>query len=1147
MAVDNYLPKPGDENRIDNKQRTMRGAIAGLMAHSSKIRIASAYFRLSGITELEEDFREFFARSEDNKIELLLSNQYDTKSHETRKVLGIAEGTVEYNSEQFYLDNQFYQELVKWIQSGRIEVKIFVDEKFYETHDKADIAFLHGKAYMFTAADEYISNSVLIGSSNFTYGGLVSNRELNIFSSDSFPPIKCWFDEMWQEYSEDYADELIKDLEDQKEKYAKPKVTYTPIEYFYWNLGKYFGKKASKTLVARIKEIEKNLPYPSRSDGSKYFAHQLYGIQHVYEALKEFDTQVLADGVGLGKTLEAASIIKLYLQDLSLENDNRQILILANDRLREQWQEELRNVGVDSSKIHITTRQKFTGLGEKDIQYYAETYALVVIDEAHEGFLRKGNKAYQNMEKMIAYARNTQSRVLRGLLLTATPWNNSREDVIRLGLLFLNLDKVPKERQYYNYVLTSREKLLYDIKDSGNYNHAAYVEFWKDLYYQRTRVSLATDEYLSDRYPKREFPLESGDAPFTITYSPEVSDALSEILERLIDLKLPYQDTIWQYFGPDQISNVILRQRFQLLRRVDSSNAAFGKSLQNIKIKLKKIQNDILQLQNESLIQVKKYFYSKVNEEYAEDVRENEEGFDFGDEFEKNEIELNKSQQDRVRLINDKLTEQSLSEILDEILEDTKRDIQNLDEILEVWGIVSKQDEKQRMVISQIREIVTRGEKVLVFSEFSDTVEDYFKRMLEDETILSAGVGMVYGGSTRIDYDDSTKKDVLGRFSPISKSYELFEKKEISVLIGTDAISTGQNLQDANHVITVELPYNPMRLEQRIGRIDRPKPKGDNKIFVYAFPSEEIISAELRLSERFEDKAKGATTDTEGDFKLPFVHDGKYKGVVESLTDEEKRTNNNQEELIASVSEFEARERVRSFYEQIGNDFIKGREYYVFPYSFVSGTDSLLFFKGELRDINDNKIECTEPQIWDLSNISQISFLEVENKIGKLLGKGLSPTLEEAEKIFSQNEDKQNEIVELIVSKYNKSLKDISNLEQQPTYISELRRQLMDNYKNYRNSFIEQKVNGKKFKEIATTLNSRGFNSEQQLFLKNLRGENGKVSTTKISENIWKNLNRFIEVFEVRNTLKNEIHEDRNSKANSGTSDLRVISGIMKF
>ena len=116
-------------------------------------------------------------------------------------------------------------------------------------------------------------------------------------------------------------------------------------------------------------------------------------------------------------------------------------------------------------------------------------------------------------------------------------------------------------------------------------------------------------------------------------------------------------------------------------------------------------------------------------------------------------------------------------------------------------------------------------------------------------------------------------------------------KKEISVLIGTDAISTGQNLQDADHIITIELPYNPMRLEQRIGRIDRPKMKGENRIFVYAFPSEEVISAELKLSERFEGKAKGATTDTQGDFKLPFFHNGSYKGVVESLSD----NNNNSE------------------------------------------------------------------------------------------------------------------------------------------------------------------------------------------------------------------------------------------------------------
>ena len=103
MAKDNYSPKIGDENRIDNKERTLRGAIAGLMATNGQICIASGYFRLSGITELEDDFRDFFARSEDNKIELLISNKYDTKNPETRAIL--QEATKEYSAESFYLDN----------------------------------------------------------------------------------------------------------------------------------------------------------------------------------------------------------------------------------------------------------------------------------------------------------------------------------------------------------------------------------------------------------------------------------------------------------------------------------------------------------------------------------------------------------------------------------------------------------------------------------------------------------------------------------------------------------------------------------------------------------------------------------------------------------------------------------------------------------------------------------------------------------------------------------------------------------------------------------------------------------------------------------------------------------------------------------
>ena len=1147
MAIDNYIPKIGDENRIDNKERTMRGAIAGLMAENNQIKIASGYFRLSGITELEGDFRDFFARSEKNKIELLLSNQYDMKNSESRKVLHIAEGEAEYSTESFYLDNQFYQQLVEWIQTGRIEVKIFVDEKFYKTHSKADIAFLHGKAYIFSETEISRTGSVLIGSSNFTYGGLVENRELNIFSSDSFPPIRNWFDEMWNNYSEAYADELVADLEEQKNRYSKPKVKYTPVEYFYWNLGKYFGKKAPKNLISRIKEIEKNLPYPSRKDGNKFFAHQFYGIQHVYEALKEFDAQVLADGVGLGKTLEAAAIIKLYLQDLSLKDDKRKILILANDRLRGQWLEELDNVEIERSKFDITTRQKFTGLDEKTIQYYAETYALVVIDEAHEGFLRQNNKAYKNMKTMIEYARVTQSRDLRGLLLTATPWNNSREDVIRLGLLFLNLDNVPTSRQYYNYILTNREKILYDIKDSGNYNQEAYIEFWRDLFYQRTRVSLAKDEYLSDRYPIREFPLEDGKNPFTISYSSEVSEALKEILERLITLNLPYQDTVWQYFGPNKESNVILRQRFQLLRRADSSNAAFGKSLRNIKNKLEIFQNEIQSLQKENISTVKKYFYAKISEDYADKVKDNENIFDFGNDFDDNEELLNKAQKDRIRLIDEQLTEQSLSEILARMLEDSDDDIQDLDEILSAWEVVSKQDEKQRIIIDEIKNIVLRGEKVLVFSEFSDTVENYFKELIKDDEILSAGVGMIHGGSARINYDESSKIDVLGRFSPISKSYKLFDNSEISVLIGTDAISTGQNLQDAGHVMTIELPYNPMRLEQRIGRIDRPKAKGKNKIFVYAFPSEEIISAELKLSERFESKAKGATVDTEGDFKLPFVNKGQYKGIITSLEEENFKAVKGQEELIASVSDFEARERVRDFYEKLGEEFSLGMDYYAFPYSFISATESLILFMANLMDINGKKIESTFPEIWDFKNSKQISFVDSEYRIRNLFGKEIFPEVRQAEQKIEQIDSYKKDIIEKLVKVYNSNLKLVNELEEQPIYISELRSYLIDNMRSFRKNFADQGVSGKEFKIIADSLSNRGFNPEQQLFLKNLKDESGRLSTSRVTQNIWKNLNRFVEVFALKNLIGQETNKPLaiKNKANNNRSELEVLAGVI--
>lgn len=1146
MASDKFIPKIGDTNRIDNTLgRTMRGAIAGLMEDSGMIRIASGYFRLSGLVELEDDLKEFFNRSPQNKIRLLLSNQYDQANAETRKVLDIAEDPAEYQSEYFLLDNQFYRDIVEWVQSGRIEVKIFVDSKFRETHSKEDIAFLHGKAYLFSPSETSRNGDVLIGSSNFTYGGLVKNRELNIYSQDTFSPIKSWFEEMWDQYAEDYSEKLLQEFSSQKKKYSKPKVAYTPIKYLYWNLGKYYGVKTPETLDMRIKGIEEKLPYARHKDGNKYFAHQFIGIRHVYLQLLKFDTQVLADGVGLGKTLEATSIIKLYQQDMATQNDNRRVLILAGKRLKEQWEDELRNAGVSRDQVDITTRQAFTNWSDDQLQNAAEIYALFVIDEAHEGFLRKNNKAYENVQKIIHIARNVQGRTIRGLLLTATPWNNSREDVIRLGLLFLNVLKVPSDRQYRSYVITNREKLLYDTNDSGKYNHQAYIEFWKDLFYQRTRTSLANEEYLSDRYPTRQFPLENGDKPFVLKYSPDVSKALSDTLERLISLKLPYQDTVWQYFGPDVTSNINLRQRFTLLRMVDSSNAAFSNSLKNIKKKLENFREDILGLKNAGLKEAKQYFVNKIDSDFKLDNMDDDLSLDLFDEEDDHRFDnLSSAQQNRINYINEELTENTLDDYLSRMLNDTTADIQSMDEILSQWEIVAAKDEKKKIILKKIKEIVSKGNKILIFSEFAKTVESYFKGCLSDPEILKAGVGMVEGSKSMINHEECPKEEALGRFSPQSKSYSLDGKSEISVLIGTDAISTGQNLQDANYLITIELPYNPMRLEQRIGRIDRPKLNGDNNIYIYAFPSEEVINAELRLAERYEDKATSAKEDTEGDFKLPFVDNGEYKGLVSgsSLLEDASQ---NKETIVASVQEDEARGRAYDYYAKIGTEFKVNEKTPFYPYSFGKECESILLCQTDLYDINQKEIKKTDPTLWDITTLEKLPFVKAENIVHKMLNADAALAQDEANHLLKNVRPKEQEVIEQEIRDYNSNLKQVNDLETQPSYIAKIRETLKSGMREYRNNFIEQHVNGKKFNQIVESLSSRGFSKEQKQYLQLLMDPDGKISTRRVQENIWNNLNRFVELFDAEMLDLESSGNDYARKANDEFSKLKVVSGLI--
>nr|WP_236671919.1 helicase-related protein [Enterococcus sp. BWB1-3] len=1062
-----------------------------------------------------------------------------------------------FEDELFYPDNEFFCDVVNWIKEGRIQVRVFVGEEFINTNNLKKIEFLHGKAYLFSETRKSTSGHVLIGSSNFTQGGLVKNRELNIYSNDTWRVITDWFSEIWENYSIEYSRELINELETEKKQgiinwteYEKTK-KYTPVGYVYYQLAKFYGEKKDLTLEQRIRTIENSLPYPLRKDGSKFFIHQRQGIEKVYEKLLKQDTVVLADGVGLGKTLETATVIKLFLEDFSQSNDKRKILILANSRLEEQWHFELRNVKVNRSDYDIITRQSFALKTDEDLDFYAEYYGLIIIDEAHEGFLKIKNRAYQRMQELIIKSRNNKSRELRGLLMTATPWNNSREDVIRLGTLFLNSEKIDLGRQYRSYVINNNLSSMYETKRRQDINQVAYEQFWNDIFIQRTRFSLSNENHLSDKYPKRVFPLEqNGDEPYRIGYSPEVSLALNNILEKLIRLKLPYQDTIIQYFS-DSESNLLIRQRQQLLRRADSSNVAFKRSLENIDKRLKMFNQEIEELQTENLSTVKQYFKSLIDKRF----KEVEDTFELDLDFSEDEEWLNdigQAKLNRLKLIDQALTESNLTNYLNRIITDIKKDRAQLKSILENWRKISDDDRKKKAICEEISKELEHGNKVLLFTEFVDTARDYYNSLMANPQFSSHGVGFVSGKNSSANNEVVDKEDVLGRFSPSSKKYkhELLPGKEINILIGTDAISTGQNLQDATVVMTIELPYNPMRLEQRIGRIDRPKELLNGEISIYAFPSDEIINAEIALLSRYQLKAESASYDTNSDINLPFMKDIKENGLRIALERNEVRENTF--DFLSKpmeVSEQEAKYRLYNYYEEnvdYEQKYLDGIE--LFPkYAFTKINNMDIYLVcGELKDINGKIVEMIDRPKLFTSHCNEIPLVEAEASLFSGLSNYCYSVSEFKEELAQQAVADINKdlfpISEYIINEFNKNNAEKINAEDNNSQlVRELANELNSKKREYILNFKNSEVNPKIFSNIVNALPNRGFNNKQKDFIRNLRGEDGKLNLKLVRDKIWNELTTFMYIFE------EEFHEENKDNSISTRNNADIEKSTMEF
>lgn len=1020
------------EQVIDNRNQRLDLVLKKILSDDDKkvryFDMAVGYFYLSGLLLIKDEFLKFMNES-NGKVRIIMGNE---TNNNTKKTLGKGYDTLiskddelivneEYQSHVLQniandtdaivmTDKDFIERFIQWIREKRILVKVYIGKANY----------FHAKSYMFYPRFKSKDGQAIVGSSNFSRNGLQGNTELNVYSQDNFHALNRWFDTIWESSEvEDFSEEFITAIDEALPKYKEEKMYMPTRETYYKFAGMY------------------SHPY-AELDHSDYwnnlYPHQKVGVINIEDKINRFGTAILSDGVGMGKTRTAAGIIRLALN----RNLETKTLIMADKKLQVQWKEELDILSVYEKNYDFISRHEFTYYNKKKLDELALKYNLIIIDEAHLGFKNRSTKVYRHVK----YIHEKSNRKIKGLLLTATPWNNSREDVINLGSLFLSIEDIPQDRMYKQFFL--RRSRLGKIIRKVSENDQAFKEFWEDLFLQRTRKTYG-DKGVS--FANREFPAVE------VPYEPAKERIFSDNFENISDLKFPYMD-IMRYLDVERNDIGSERLRLMLLKRADSSWIAYVNSLKNIIENTYKLKQDIDAVEKapnllkafknyiSERVGVDEYWYkNKLSLFNVSDYTETTE-FEEQSEFKKRQYI-----QDAMERI-DNIKTNDAKRAISHMKKSSNNDISILEVLInQVESSYKRIDEKYNTVRNCIIKELSKGHKVILVSQFKDSANYYYSKFLEEMVIPSDSIGLVTGVEeiNRIGNNIVTKKEILDRFSPKSKNRPDYigTDKEINLIVGTDTISTGQNLQDAVVLMNLDLPYNPMILEQRIGRIDRPRPNTKiSEVYIYTFPSYQAIEAELKMTERVGTKMMGVYEDTKFDsIVLP-----SYRKYLEVAQKKKNNAGNAIEEMLDETlaqtiyNPILNSEKHTMAYQQANRRMYDMHSEKIEPLgdvvhqdiSFSNGEDnrSVAVAKVIFKDVNGSEISA-ENIIVDASTGNLIDVVIAEKYLFSEIGSSLRTTadLPEDKSVLLKNE--LTKILErakfLVIKKYNNEISQIND------------------------------------------------------------------------------------------------------------------------
>ncbi|MBI2986883.1 MAG: helicase [Deltaproteobacteria bacterium] len=828
---------------IDNQTHVLAEILKGLLTeHKGRsLDVATAYFTVGGFGLVKEGLTDL------GNFRLLLGAEPTTGEQVgLRPDAGVIKGLIRKDLEEIPFDEntlRLVEDLIAYLQRESVQVRL---------HDKG---FLHAKCWLFYSDrpgqqmlfDRFRPILAIVGSSNFTFPGLTSNRELNLahkvlldtteaedrdaayavsWLTDTKPSeritvenrqllksevgaraiidLESWYERQWGD-GLDFKQDLIALLD--ASKFGRRE--YTPFQVYMKALYEYFKD-----------ELGGEVPTGTRS-AVNLAEFQEDAVKKARKILARYDGVMVADSVGLGKTW----IGKKLLEDFAYHM-RQKALVVCPASLREMWGRELSEANIAAT---ILSQEE---LGREEFDPSAGGDAdIVVIDESHN-FRNQNAQRYGSMETLLGAngGRGREGGRKKVILLTATPINNDLFDLYSQFSLVTRGD-----RSYfascgigdlYRYFLKAR-------RDSRSGDGVfALFNLLEEVVIRRTRPFIRTaypNATIRTREPDGTWVEQAVRFPDrklkTVYYNLEATytGIYDEVVSGIESLKLaPYNLEDYKKAGVEvdkfeagreEALVGIFKSRY--LKRFESSIEAFRISVRRALAFLKTFESYILGgrlIKSTDFHRILRFLSSEEEEDDATPIS-------LADEIDANE---------EARAFLETLgtvdpTTYDLRKLHDAVQHD-------VDVLSQIWQRVKDIKPAKDAKLTRLKELLSKelkGKKVLIFSYYKDTARYLYRHLGHPDNPDAVAFCKKLGGITvrRMDSGADTKERqrIIQGFAPKAngKPDWVGTDKEIDVLISTDVLSEGQNLQDCGYLVNYDLHWNPTRMVQRAGRIDR--------------------------------------------------------------------------------------------------------------------------------------------------------------------------------------------------------------------------------------------------------------------------------------------------------------------------------------